>query len=118
MHSLTLATILIVASTCSAQERFVDRTPAQVFPQPHTMSRAGNSASVAWWATPSVGRFDTGGYIGGAKLFGNGLFSRGAAAATGPTTDGTFGLDFTGFRTRPGRVFLASSPDPSRGTPI
>ena len=118
MRLLSLLTVVALTPAASAQERFVERTPSQIFPQPHTMSRAGNSASVAWWATPSVGRFDTGGYVGGAKLFGSGLFSRGASAATGPTTDGTFGLDFTGFRTRPGRVFLASSPDPSRGTPI
>jgi hypothetical protein len=82
------------------------------------MQRAGNSASVAWWAKPSVGRFDTGGYVGGAKLLGNRVLARGPAAVTGPTTDGTFGLDFTGFRTRPGRVFLASPADPSRGVPV
>ena len=93
MKFVALVAGLVFASPAFAQERFVERTPPQFFPQPHTMSRAGNSASVAWWATPSVGRFDGGGTVGG-----------------------TFGLDFVG--KRPGRVFLSPSADPSRGTPI
>src|SRR5262245_55926265 len=80
MRLLSFLAVVALAPTASAQERFVERTPAQIFPQPHTMSRAGNSASVAWWATPSVGRCDRGG-----------------------TVFGTFGLDFAG--KFPGRVF-------------
>ena len=93
MKFVALVACVALASAASAQERFVERTPPQLFPQPHTMSRAGNSASVAWWATPGVGRCDAGGTVGG-----------------------TFGLDFVG--KRPGRVFLSPSADPSRGTPI
>src|SRR4051794_33343753 len=93
MRLLTLVAVASLAPVASAQERFVERTPAQTLPQPHTMSRAGNSASVAWWAAPSVGRHDRGGNV-----------------------FGTFGLDFAG--KFPGRVFRPESADPSRGAPI
>lgn len=88
-----LALVLLFASPSFAQERFVERTPAQLAPQAHTMSRAGNSASVAWWAKPSVGKHDRGGSV-----------------------FGTFGLDFAG--KFPGRVFRPEPADPSRGLPL
>ena len=83
----------LLVSAASAQERFVERAPAQIFPQAHTAGRAKNSMAVAWWARPGVGRCDAGGTVGG-----------------------TFGLDFVG--KRPARVFLAPPADPSRGLPL
>ncbi|MBP3956868.1 RNA polymerase sigma factor [Gemmata sp. G18] len=68
-------------------------------------------------AVPSVTRFDQGGYVGGASLRINSLIARGPGSAVGPTQDGTYGTDFGGFRAHLGRVFLASSDDPSRGRP-
>ena len=76
------------------------------------MQRAGNARNIAPWAVPSVTRFDAGGYIGGGSLRGN------TAMATGQITEGTYGTDFTGFRMRMGRVFLAPSADPSAGASI
>lgn len=117
---ITLAACCVLASTVVAQDntRFVERTPLPHVPPQHTMQRAGNPAAVAWYAMPSVSKFDTGGYVGGGKLLGNNIFSKGPGAATGPLTSGTFGSDFAGFKLRPGRVFLAMSPDPSRGPAV
>jgi hypothetical protein len=71
---------------------------------------------VAPWAIVGATRYESGGYVGGGSLRGNNMLARGAAS--GPTQTGTFGWDFTGFRLRPGRVFLAPSTDPSSGSPI
>lgn len=91
---------LIVAAVCAAlvtpslaQERFVERAPLPLVPQPHTMTRAGNSSSVAWWATPGVGKRDRGGSV-----------------------FGTFGTDYA--LKFPRLVFRPEPADPSRGLPL
>ena len=109
---------MLFASPAVAQDRFVERTPAPRKPVDHSMTRAGNPRSIAWWAQPSVGRHDVGGYVGGGTLKNNTPLAKGPGAVTGPTEDGTFGTDFAGFRTRMGRVFLAPSADPSRAPSI
>ena len=117
-----LATLLggfTLATAAFAEEpRFAERTPLPRYPAEHTMARAGNADQVAWYARPSVERTTSGGYIGGTRLFGNQLFSRGYSAPTGPITNGTFGTDHTGLRGLPRRVFLRESTDPSRGADI
>jgi hypothetical protein len=105
----------LCGSSAIAQERFVERTPLPRTPAIHTMERAGNPTGTSPHATPSVTSRDTGGYIGGGKLFGHSVFTRGAGAATGPVADGVYGTDYAGVKVRPGRVFLGASPDPSAG---
>lgn len=115
---LTVAVCLFSAAAAAAQERFVERTPLPRHPQGHTEARAGTTTAVAPWAIPGVTRFQTGGYVGGGSLHGNNVRAKGPFVAPGPTRDGTFGWDFAGFKMRPGRVFLAPSADPSRGSMI
>jgi hypothetical protein len=113
----SVAACALFAMAASGQDgtRFVERTPLPLRPVPHTMERAGNPASVASYAIPGVTRFDAGGYVGGARLLGNGPFARGSTVATGPLNTGTFGTDFGGFLRHPDRVFLAPSANPSVG---
>lgn len=119
MRSFAVAVILCtVSGTAIGQERFVERTPQRRSPIPHTMESAGNPNCVKARATPSFPVEDVGGYIGGARLHGNHVFARGAGAATGAPLDGTYGTDYAGLKTRPNRVFLASSYDPSIGPTI
>ncbi|HEV3386690.1 MAG TPA: hypothetical protein VG097_17875 [Gemmata sp.] len=112
--------IYFLCSVASGQDgtRFVERTPLPLKPVPHTMERVGNPASATSYALPGVTRFDAGGYVGGARLLGNGPFSRGSAVATGPLNTGTFGTDFGGFLGHTGRVFLAPSANPSVGPAV
>ena len=110
--------ILLFASPAFAQERFAERTPLPKRPVDHTMQRAGNPRQVAWWAQPSVGRRDMGGYVGGGSHKGNAVLAKGPIIVTGPTEDGTFGTDYVGVRMRMGRVFLAPSADPGKGPGI
>jgi hypothetical protein len=112
LFAFTLPVTPVVAAE---PERHAESVPKTLIPPVHTLARAGNPNKVAWWAIPSVTRFDTGGYVGGGSLHGNNVLARGADAVTGPICTGTFGSDFTGLRTRPGRVFLAPSADPSHG---
>lgn len=121
---LTLWTIpvacLALASCQSAHDgpRFVERTPMPHVPPPNTMARAGNPHEVAPWAVAGVTQYESGGYVGGGSIKSSAPLARGVGTATGAPGDGTFGLDFIGFRHRPGRVFLAPSPDPADGVPI
>lgn len=95
------------------------RTPAPLWPAPHTMERAGYSLEVRQRAIPSVTCYEKGGYVGGTRLFHNNKpFARGPISGAGPQQEGTYAIDFGGFRQRLGRVFLAPSNDPSRGYPI
>ncbi len=105
---------ILLASPAFSQDRFVERTPPRK-PVDHTMQRAGYPRNIAWWARPSVSKYDANGYIGGGSLKGNSLLAKGPSYATGPIESGTFGSDFAGFRLRMGRVFLAPSADPGRG---
>lgn len=101
------------------EPRFVERTPLPRVAPPNTLARAGNPDALAPWAIPSVTSHEAGGYIGGGSLCKNNRpLTRGAGTTAGAPGDGTYGLDFIGFGHRPGRVFLAPSPDPSAGTPI
>jgi hypothetical protein len=109
--------LLLIASESPAQDRFVERTPLRK-PVDHTMQRAGNPRNIAWWARPSVSKYDAMGYIGGGSLKGNSLLAKGPFSATGPSDTGTVGMDFAGFKMRMGRVFLAPSADPSHGSSI
>ena len=95
--------------------RFVERTPYPRTPAPHSMDRAGFPQEVRTHAVPSVTSRDVGGYVGGGRLLHNNILSRDAGAVTGPVATGTFGTDYAGVKVRPGRVFLAPSPDPSSG---
>lgn len=96
-------------------QRIAERTPAPLRPVEHSAARAGYPLNVKPHAIPSVTRFDHGGYIGGASLHNNSLIASGPGSALGPTHNGTYGIDFGGFRAHLGRVFLAPSNDPSRG---
>ncbi|MBM3980386.1 MAG: hypothetical protein FJ304_08880 [Planctomycetes bacterium] len=96
-------------------QRIAERTPAPRTPVEHTAARAGNPLAVHNHAVPSVTRFDYGGYVGGATIKNNSLTARGPASATGPLCDGVYGTDYAGVRANLGRLFLASSNDPSRG---
>ena len=114
-----LALCLASAGSASGQAsgtRFAERLPLPRSPVEHTMERAGNADSVARYARPTSDRNTAGGYIGGTRLIGNGLFARGSAAPAGATVHGTDGTDYTGLRGLAGRVFLRESADPSRGT--
>jgi hypothetical protein len=97
-------------------QRFVERTPPLKHPQPTPCEPF--TPQVARWAIPGVTRFEAGGYVGGGCLKGHNVCAKGATVASGPVQDGTFGLDFAGFKLRAGRVFLAPSGDPSRTGPI
>jgi len=115
-RSLWLVPVAVAwsAGSAAAQDghRFVERAPVQKHLGPQTQPAAGNPATVAWWAVPGPGKYSTGAYVGGGSLLhGNHVLARGPGAVTGPVTTGTFGWDFAGFRMRPGRVFLAPSPD-------
>lgn len=99
-------------------ERFAMRAPQPRVPAEHSAARAGFPLCVKPHAVPSVTRFDYAGYVGGASLRNNHLAARGPGSATGPIYDGTFATDFGGFRAHLGRVFLASSCDPARGSSI
>ena len=100
------------------EPRFVERTPLPRVAPPNTLARAGNSDTLAPWAIPSVTSHEAGGYIGGGSIKSNRVLARGAGTTAGTPGDGTYGLDFIGFGHRPGRVFLAPSPDPADGVPI
>ncbi|MBA4189549.1 MAG: hypothetical protein C0467_16310 [Planctomycetaceae bacterium] len=118
MRWVFVAMLVCVVSSCAfAQERFVERAPRRT-PVPHTMERAGYPTTVKPNAIASVPTQFVGGYIGGAKLRGNNVFARGAVATVGAIQDGTYGIDYAGIQTRPGRVFLAPSYDPSIGPTI
>src|SRR5579871_2568972 len=78
----------VFPSAADDAPRFAERAPLPKIPPTHTQQRAGNPASVAWWAIPGRSRYDTGGYVGGATLHGNRPLAQGVGAATGPTTDG------------------------------
>lgn len=105
----------------SRLDRFVQRTPQPSHglvrgPFDRTMHTAGYPQNVHQHAVPSVGAHYHAGYIGGGKLLHNNIIhGRGAGAVTGPTQDGVFGTDWTGFREHMGRVFLRASEDPSKG---
>ncbi len=103
--------------TCESWlDRFVQRAPHPRRPVDHmSMERAGYPQSVHNRAIPSVTCYDNAGYVGGARLKHNNLTGRGPGSATGPIYDGVFATDYTGFRGHMGRVFLAASPDPSKG---
>jgi hypothetical protein len=121
----TLPAACVVLASCKAipdhephrEPRFAARAPLPLVAPPNTLARAGNSDTVAPWAIPGVTRYEAGGYVGGGSLKSSQPLRR-STAAVGAPGDGTFGLDFVGFRHRPGRVFLAPSPDPSDGVPI
>src|SRR5579871_6441436 len=98
---IVLVSLFYGPASADESERFAERAPLPRTPAQHTQQRAGNPAMIAPWAVSGLGRRDTGGYVGGGRP---GLFSSGPA--TGPTTCGTFGWDYGGWR--PGRVFLAS----------
>lgn len=109
----------LLAGGVSAQERFVERTPARKIPPTHNMEQAGFSDQISPHAIPGNTRFDYVGYIGGAKWpHTGGLFSKGPVVSTGPLDTGTFGQDFGGFLGHTGRVFLAPSANPSAGETI
>ncbi|HEX4612179.1 MAG TPA: hypothetical protein VH092_28555 [Urbifossiella sp.] len=110
------AACLALASCRSANDGvpFVERTPLPRVAPPNTLARAGNPDTVASWAIPSVTKYETGGYVGGGSLLANNRpLARGVGTTAGAPGDGTFGLDYAGPRLRPGRVFLAPSPDPA-----
>jgi len=109
--------VCVVSNSAFAQERFVERAPRRA-PIPHTMERAGFPTTVKPHAIESVPPQAVGGYVGGARLRGNHVFARGAGAAVGAIQDGTYATDYAGIQTRPGRVFLAPSYDPSIGPTI
>jgi hypothetical protein len=115
---ICLLVLVAAGSHASAQHghdpRFVERTPYPIHHLSHTMDRAGYPQHIAPWAIPGVTRFEAGGYVGGGCLKGNAILAGGPFAATGPIHDGTFGWDFSGFKLRPGRIFLAPSADPSQ----
>ena len=101
------------------EPRYVERTPLPRVAPPNTLARAGNSDTLAPWAIPSVTAHEAGGYVGGGSLCKNNRpLARGAGSTAGAPGDGTFGLDYIGVTSRPGRVFLAPSPDPSAGVAI
>lgn len=112
-----VAGVLALSGAASGQdgERFVERTPPRHIPPHNTQQRAGYPYHLAPWAVPGVSRYEAGGYVGGERLTHNSALTKGHGVVTGPTRDGTFGWDFAGFHIRPGRVFLRSSDDPSRG---
>jgi hypothetical protein len=118
--------VCILMASCKAipdhpphrEPRVAERTPLPRVAPPFTTERSGNSDTVAPWAIGSVTKYESGGYIGGGSIKSNRPLARGVGSATGAPGDGTFGLDFIGFHHRPGRVFLAPSPDPSAGVPI
>jgi hypothetical protein len=99
-------------------QRIAERTPMPRMTIEHSAERAGYPLGVSRLSTPSVTRFDNGGYVGGASLRNNNLLARGPGSAIGPVYDGTYATDYTGLRAHLGRVFLAPSDDPSRGRPI
>jgi len=112
------AVACLAATLAPAQDgaRFVERAPTPRKPPVHTMERAGNPQAISRWAVPGVSRYEAGAYVGGGSLRGNRVLTKGPYSVTGPTDTGTYGWDFAGFGVRPGRVFLAASPDPSLGS--
>jgi hypothetical protein len=106
--------VLLTSHLASAQDRHAERAPLPHYRTPNSMQRSGDSQKVAWWAVPSVTRFDSTGYIGGAVHAKPGIFSR-PCASTGPIADGTFGTDYGGIRLRATRVFLMPSANPACG---
>ena len=124
-HALAGFALLTLAPAARADdvsytrlERFAMRAPLPQIPADHSAARAGFPLCVKPHAVPSVTQFDHGGYVGGASLRNNRPVARGPGSATGPIYDGTFATDFGGFRAHLGRVFLAPSCDPSRGSSI
>ena len=103
--------------TCESWlDRYVQRAPCPRRPVDHmSMERAGYPQSVRAHAVPSVGENYNSGYVGGRRVLHNNLCGRGPGSATGPITEGVYATDWTGFREHMGRVFLAPSPDPSKG---
>lgn len=125
LHALAAASVFL--ASCKAipehpphrEPRFVERTPLPRVPPPNTLARAGNSNEIAPWAIPGVTSHEAGGYIGGGSLVHNNRpLAKGVGSTAGAPGDGTFALDFVGFGHRPGRVFLAPSPDPSADVAI
>ena len=123
----TLPAACVFLASCAAipdhgphrEPRVVERTPLPRVAPPNTLERAGNSNCIAPWAIPGVTSHEAGGYIGGGSLIHNNRpLAKGIGSTAGAPGDGTFGLDFVGFGHRPGRVFLAPSPDPSAGVAI
>jgi hypothetical protein len=86
--------------------RFAERAPPPFTPAVRTPALLGYPQSVRPHAVPAVTKYETVGYVGGARLWGNNVTSH--APPTGNTTDGTFGKDFVGFGWRPGRIFLGA----------
>ena len=121
---LALAGLVLVSLSAARADdrpflqRCAERTPLPRTPVEHTAERAGYPLGVSRMAQPTYGRYDHGGYLGGASLRNNNLLARGPGSAVGPVYDGTYGTDYTGFREHLGRVFLAPSADPSLGRPI
>jgi len=87
---LVLTTVLLAASSASAQTTAAD----------HTFARAGQSNVIAPWARPTRTPKDAPGYIGGGRPF-----PAWSGEGRGPL-DGTFGYDFIGYGRYPNRVFL------------
>ena len=112
---VTIACLCWIAAPVWGQDgqRYAERTPLPHRPVPHTLARAGNPDTVARWAIPSVRSKEAGGYVGGASLWGNRLFSRGLTANAGAMGYGTYGTDYVGIRIRPGRIFLGASANPA-----
>lgn len=118
------AACVLFASCMSVREHHPEhdhhvaqRTPLPRVHPPFTLERAGHPDTIAPWAIGSVTRYEAGGYVGGGSIKASQPLRRRTDEAGAPG-DGTFGLDFVGFRSRPGRVFLAPSADPADGVPI
>ncbi len=115
-----LAAFAIVALTsapATAQTRFAERTPPAPAPAVAPAWPTDGSMPLARFARTSTGHHQAPGVVGGGRMtLARFLGRTGTAVDAAPV--GTFGTDFAGFRFRPTRVFLAASPDPSRGPAI
>lgn len=118
----TLAAACLLSVGCKADKdgpRFVERAPLPRVAPPNTLARAGNPNTLLPWAIPTDAGHVGGGYVGGGRLFhGNRPLARGEYSAPGAAGVGTYGTDYIGMGDRPGRVFLAPSPDARASRPI
>lgn len=114
---LALAACIAGMAQLRAEEpqRHAERTPYPKIPIVQSMERAGNPTCVAWWAKPSIGNHEAGGYVGGGSIKGNKPFSK-TEGGLGPIQCGTFGWDYVGFCDRTGRIFLGNSPEKHKET--